>query len=121
MHYRKWYRGEVHNLPSEVETTLFRITQEGLTNAIKHAQADHIWVILDYNDGPALSVVDDGQGFDPTAVMNPGGIRTSWGLAGMQERSSLINASLLLNSSPGTGTTFTVRLSDPVVEVTNVH
>ncbi len=105
-------RGEVHALPSEVETTLFRIAQEGLTNAIKHAQADHICVILDYNDGPSLSVVDDGRGFDPAVVMNPGGIRTSWGLAGMQERSSLINANLTLHSSPGVGTTFTVRLGE---------
>jgi signal transduction histidine kinase len=111
-HIKLEIRGETYSLPSEVETTLFRIAQEGLTNAIKHAQADHICVILDYSDGPSLSVVDDGRGFDPTAIMNPGSIRTNWGLAGMQERSNLINASLTLNSSPGTGTTFTVRLGE---------
>jgi signal transduction histidine kinase len=115
-------RGETHSLPSEVETVLFRIAQEGLTNAIKHAEASHIWVILDYSDGPSLSVVDDGRGFDPAAVMNPGGIRTTWGLAGMQERSNLINASLTLNSSPGSGTTFTVRMSEPEsLEIKNAN
>jgi signal transduction histidine kinase len=104
--------GDAQPLPSEVETTLFRIAQEGLTNAIKHAEAEHIWVTLDYNDGPALSVRDDGKGFDPAAAMNPSSIHTAWGLAGIQERSTLINATLTLNSAPGNGTTFTVRLGE---------
>ncbi len=106
-------RGAASPLPSEVETTLFRIAQEGLNNAIKHAQADHIWVTLDYADGVALTVRDDGKGFDPAAAMTPSNIRTSWGLIGMQERSNLINAVLSLNSTPGSGTTFTVHLKTP--------
>jgi len=112
-------RGEAYSLPSEVETTLFRITQEGLNNAIKHAQADHIWVTLDYTDGTSLSVCDDGRGFDPAAATHPSHIHTAWGLAGMQERSNLINASLTLHSTPGSGTTFTVRLSEPRQEVSH--
>ena len=103
--------GETYPLPSEVETTLFRIAQEGLTNAFKHAQAEHIWVTLDYNDGPALTVRDDGKGFDPIAAMDPTVVRTSLGLAGMQERSNLIGAALTLNSAPDQGTSLTVRLS----------
>ena len=63
--------GAAYPLPSEVETTLFRIAQEGLNNAIKHAQADHIWVTLDYDDGVSLTVRDDGSGFDPDAAMSP--------------------------------------------------
>jgi signal transduction histidine kinase len=106
-------QGEVYALPSEVETTLFRIAQEGLTNAIKHAQARNIWVKLDYTDGPSLSVRDNGKGFDPIVTMNPTTMRKGWGLAGIQERSNLINAALILNSSPGGGTTFTVRVSEP--------
>ena len=105
-------RGAARPLPSEVETTLFRIAQEGLNNAIKHAQAAHIWVTLDYSDGVALTVRDDGKGFDPAAAMTPSNIRTSWGLIGMQERSNLINAVLTLNSAPGSGTTFTIRLNE---------
>ncbi len=105
--------GATYPLPSEVETTLFRIAQEGLNNAIKHAQADHIWVSLDYDDGPTLTVRDDGRGFDPTAAMSPSSLRASWGLIGIQERTNLINATLTLHSAPGEGTTFTVRASEP--------
>lgn len=106
-------KGMPYPLQPNVETTLFRITQEGLNNAIKHAQADHVWVTLDYDDGPGLTVRDDGIGFDPETVMHPEGIRTSWGMAGMQERATLINASLSLNSRPGAGSSFTVRLNEP--------
>lgn len=106
-------RGTPHPLPSEVETTLFRIAQEGLTNAIKHAQASQIWVTLDYNDGVALTVGDDGKGFDPEAALSPRDTRTSWGLIGIQERSNLINAALSLESIPGGGTKLTVRLNEP--------
>jgi two-component system NarL family sensor kinase len=104
-------RGEPCTLPPEVETTLFRIAQEGLTNAIKHAHASHIWVALDYDDGPSLSVRDDGIGFTPAEEIDPGGMRTAWGLRGMQERASLIYAVLTVESSPGAGATFTVRLN----------
>ena len=96
-------RGAAYPLPSEVETTLFRIAQEGLSNAVNHAQADHIWVTLDYDGGVSLTVRDDGKGFDPDAAMSPSNIRTSWGLIGIQERSNLINAALTLHSAPGAG------------------
>lgn len=115
--------GEPHALPSEVETTLFRIAQEGLTNAIKHAQAEKIVVTLDYTDGPSLSVRDDGQGFDPVAHLNPSTIRKGWGLAGIQERSNLINARFTLESSPGSGTTLIVRVlaAPKALEVIDAH
>lgn len=103
-------KGEPFPLESDVDTTLFRIAQEGLTNAIKHAQANQISIVLEYGDGIALTVSDDGVGFDAEMVMNPDGRRTSWGVAGMQERATLINATLTFNSRPGHGTTFTVRL-----------
>jgi signal transduction histidine kinase len=102
-------RGEAFAIPPEVETTLFRIAQEGLTNAIKHAHAEHIWVTLDYDDGPSLTVRDDGVGFNPEEELNPNGLRTAWGLRGMQERANLINAVLTLDSRPGSGSIFTVH------------
>lgn len=104
--------GDSRPLQSEIETTLFRIAQEGLTNALKHAQADHIWLVLDYTQGVRLSVRDDGGGFDATSTMAREGGRTSWGLAGMQERATLINARLSLDSQPGEGTTLTVELNE---------
>jgi signal transduction histidine kinase len=104
--------GDVYPLPSEVETTLFRIAQEGLTNAIKHAHANHIWITLNYDDGPSLSIRDNGVGFDMKAAMNPSMIRSAWGIAGMQERSNLINATFTVNSMLGAGTTFMVRLNE---------
>lgn len=109
-------RGEPRPLPFEVETTLFRIVQEGLTNSIRHAQAKRIQVTLDYSNGMSVSVSDDGKGFDAASIMEPDAVHTAWGLAGIQERSSLIDARLSLRSSPGHGTTLKVDLDDPEME-----
>ncbi|MBI5928652.1 MAG: sensor histidine kinase [Chloroflexi bacterium] len=103
--------GEAISLPSEVETTLFRIGQEALTNVFKHAHANHVTVSLDYADGPSLTVCDDGVGFDPSAMLDTSNLRTSWGLIGMQERVNLINASLEIESEPNHGSRLTVRLN----------
>lgn len=105
--------GEPRQLPFEVETTLFRIAQEGLTNAFKHAQAHHVKVTLDYRNGTSLSVSDDGIGFDYSALTDSGALRGGWGLAGMQERSNLIDATLTVRSVPGEGTTLTVDVKTP--------
>lgn len=114
--------GDPYTLPSGVETTLFRITQEGLTNAIKHAHANHVWITLNFNDGPSLSVRDDGIGFDQKAALNPASSRPAWGIAGMQERSNLINATFTVHSTIGGGTEFIVRLSKPQSqEIVDVH
>lgn len=102
--------GEPIPLPSELETTLFRIGQEALNNVAKHAQAKKVIVLLDYADGPSLTVCDDGVGFNPTAMLDPNNLRTSWGLIGMQERVNLINAELDIESEPNHGTRLTVRL-----------
>ncbi len=105
--------GEPYPLPTEVETTLFRITQEALTNVVKHAQTDRAWVTLDFRDGPTLTVRDEGVGFDPSAIFQTGEPRMAWGLVGMQERANLVNATLELQSAPGQGTTLSVRLHLP--------
>jgi two-component system sensor histidine kinase UhpB len=110
-------QGESSPLPSEVETTLFRIAQEGLTNATKHAHADHVWVKLHFGNGVTLTVQDDGIGFDAKTALDGNGIRTGWGLAGMQERANLINAVLTLDSRPQAGTTLTIHLEPQVLGV----
>jgi signal transduction histidine kinase len=72
--------------------------------------------MLDYSNGTTMSVSDDGKGFDAAAVMEPGAVRTAWGLAGRQERSSLSDAKLTLRSTPGHGTTLTVNVNGSETE-----
>ena len=93
-------------LGSEAETTLYRIAQEALTNVAKHSRAKNVELILERRaDHVLLIVEDDGAGFDP-------GLRTGgFGLLGMQERASLVGASLEIESAAGQGTTILVRMA----------
>jgi signal transduction histidine kinase len=80
---------------AELETTLYRIIQEALTNAVKHASAERIAVRVAEERGILrITVADDGQGFDPTAATN------GFGLVGMRERVALGGGSLEVASSP---------------------
>jgi signal transduction histidine kinase len=104
-------KGEARSFAPEVETTLFRITQECLNNIAKHAKAKSASIVLDFDDGLLLTVRDDGIGYDPTQVFSNRKPRTAWGLIGIQERVNLIHANLVLDSSPGQGTRLMVRLN----------
>jgi PAS domain S-box-containing protein len=96
-----------HRLASEVETTLYRIAQEALTNVAKHAQARSVEVLLERRaDHVLLAIEDDGVGFD-AAERDTGG----FGLLGMQERAALVGASLEIESTPGLGTTILLRMA----------
>jgi signal transduction histidine kinase len=95
-------------LPSEIETTLYRIAQEALTNVARHSEAKNVDVILErHGDSVVLIVEDDGVGFDPseTAAGDHG-----FGLLGMQERATLVGAALQIESSAGGGTTVLLRM-----------
>ena len=105
-------KGALRSFAPEVETTLFRVTQEGLNNVAKHARASQVTVTLDYDDGPSLTVRDDGTGYDPEAVLSPSKPRSAWGLMGIQERVNLIGANLIIDSCPGEGTCLTIRLNE---------
>jgi signal transduction histidine kinase len=86
-------------LPAEVETALYRIVQESLTNVVKHARARHVSIALSKTEGSVKAVVeDDGQGFDPAQA--DGG----FGLVGMAERLALLGGRLQIESSPESGT-----------------
>ena len=102
--------GDIQNLPPEIETTLFRIVQEGLNNITKHSHAENAGVILTFNKQLELKIWDDGKGFNLAEVLEPHTARTAWGLLGMQERASLIDAQLHLESALGQGTTLTLTL-----------
>ena len=96
-------------LPGEVETTLYRILQEALTNIVKHARARKVSIILVRREGKVTALVeDDGEGFDPDAVRADG-----LGLLGMRERVGLVDGRLTLESSAGAGTTLAVEVPLP--------
>ncbi len=100
--------------PEEVETALYRIAQEALTNTAKHAAAQHVRIVLQRTpEGVQLIVSDDGQGFTRRDLNSDGQL----GLSGMQERAALLNGSVTVESEPGEGTRVTVRI--PCVEATH--
>jgi signal transduction histidine kinase len=90
-------------VPPNVELELFRVAQEALSNALKHAQAAKIAVDVDLDAFPArIEVRDDGVGFDPDATS----VRARHlGLLSMEERIASIGGSLRIDSAPGRGTT----------------
>jgi signal transduction histidine kinase len=93
-------------LPPEVETALYRIVQESLTNVVKHARAGHVSIVLTQKDGSVSVVVeDDGVGFEPSRARD-GGL----GLVGMRERVGLIGGRVAVESRPGAGTTFVAEV-----------
>jgi signal transduction histidine kinase len=88
-------------VPAEVETALFRIVQESLTNIVKHAHARSISIVIARKPGAVVAVIeDDGQGFDPKTVRDGG-----FGLEGMRERVGLLDGRLQIESNEGAGTT----------------
>ena len=94
-------------LPAEVETTLYRIVQEALTNIVKHAEATKVSILLVRKATTATVVIeDDGKGFDIEDVRAEG-----MGLAGMRERVELHDGRLTVESSPTSGTTLVAEVS----------
>ena len=92
-------------LPNEVETALYRIVQEGLTNMAKHADPSHASVLVTPKNGSVLVVLeDDGRGFDPSAK------RAGLGLEGMRERVELLEGRMTVESRAGAGTTLVVEV-----------
>ena len=101
--------GEERAVASPVKIALFRIAQEALTNVVKHAQAKTAQVVLTYADEFVLvRVTDDGQGFDMGAAGSAK--RVSWGLKGMEERTSLLGGMFEIHSRPALGTTVEVSI-----------
>jgi PAS domain S-box-containing protein len=101
-------------LPPEVETTLFRVAQEALTNIRKHARAAAVHVVLD-RSGKAvrLMVRDEGRGFRSDEATRNNGPGERVGLSGMRERLSLLGGRFELQSEPGSGTTVTAEVELP--------
>ena len=91
---------------AEVETVLYRLVQEALTNVVKHAGADNVSIVLTRRDGAIGAVVeDDGQGFVPDDARDE-----ALGLIGMRERIALVGGTLAVESTPGAGTTLVAHV-----------
>ena len=98
-------------LTGEIESTLYRLVQEALTNAVKHAGAERVWIeIAEADDDVTVSVSDDGGGFDPQRT--EGG----FGLVGMRERVELVAGQVLVDSAHGKGTVVRAQLARPARE-----
>ena len=100
---------EAHRLPLQLETTLYRIAQEALTNVTRHANAKRVSVLLERRPGHASLIVEDnGDGFE--AAIQASVSQGKLGLSGMRERATLAGGTLEIESTPGVGTTVFVRV-----------
>ena len=100
-------------LPSQVETALYRIVQEALTNVARHAHADTVSVLLERQTGANRLLViieDNGCGFRVDELLGPDMQEKRLGLFGMRERANLIGGELIIESQPGAGTTIFVNV-----------
>jgi len=101
------HRLPARRLPPDVETTIFRIAQESLSNVRRHAHAGSVRVRIEQHGPAAVRIIvqDDGIGFDPAAVADD-----HFGIEGIRQRAWLLGGEPLITSSPGRGTTVTVTL-----------
>jgi signal transduction histidine kinase len=98
--------GYPERLPPDAQLTLFRVLQECLSNAARHAAAEQVKVKLAYANGKVhLAVRDDGKGFDPRNT--PHG---HYGLLNMRERAMKLGGEIVIDSSPGSGAQISLTL-----------
>jgi signal transduction histidine kinase len=99
--------GEAHSIPVRISDTLFRIGQEALANAVRHANPSSLLISLTYGDDALqLLVEDDGKGFVVDAES------AGFGIRGMRKRADVISAELQIRTAPGEGTA--VRVFTPM-------
>ncbi|MFN2138312.1 MAG: GAF domain-containing sensor histidine kinase [Candidatus Promineifilaceae bacterium] len=107
-------RGTVRRMSPDLETIVFRVVQEALTNVNKHARATAVTVKLRFEDENLhLFIHDNGRGFVLNDVLNTSsGERRAWGLLGMEERAKLAGGTFAITSAPGAGTS--IELNFPL-------
>ena len=104
-------RVEPERLPAAVESAVYRVVQEALTNVAKHSGATRASVVVERRDGQVVAVVeDDGRGFDAAALAERPAGATGLGLLGVRERVALLGGTVDVESAPGAGTTIFVRI-----------
>lgn len=98
-------------LPMEIETTIYRVMLEALTNVVKHAGATQVSIIVDRQDSEVTLIIEDnGHGFDPEQPTQSKNSPQRLGLVGMQERAALVDGTLLIESTVDHGTTIFLRI-----------
>jgi len=103
--------GTERRLPSQIETAVFRVAQEALTNVARHAEAENAAISLSFEDTMLrVAIEDDGKGFDVAAVERSADSTRGLGLLGMRERVALLNGSLTIDSAPDSGTIVSVQV-----------
>ncbi|MBI2906577.1 MAG: GAF domain-containing protein [Chloroflexi bacterium] len=103
--------GAARALLPQVEIALFRITQEAITNIVRHASARRVQVTLEFKErGVAVTIVDDGVGFRPKEVTISQETGRGFGLLGMKERAELLSGNLTIESKEGRGTRIHVEI-----------
>ena len=99
------------DLAQYAETMLFRVAQEAMANAVRHAHPTKIEVILDWNEtGVSMQIRDNGDGFDVQEAMSGETGQRHLGIHGMSERVALLGGSFKIESQPGLGTTISARI-----------
>jgi signal transduction histidine kinase len=102
--------GNENDFSRQSLVTLYRAAQEGLTNIQKHAHANHVTIRIKLEDQEAsLSIIDNGQGFDPTTLSGQD-MGTHYGLQGIKERMELVRGSFTVESTPNEGTSLLVTV-----------
>jgi signal transduction histidine kinase len=105
--------GELARLPPELETALFRMCQEAMSNIARHAQATQVLVEVNVEGQDVhVTIEDDGRGFDRAEVASRPG-RPHWGLLGIGERAELLGGRATIDSTPGSGTRVDIRIPLP--------
>ena len=95
-------------LPAAVETALYRVVQEAMTNVVRHARATRVDVLVEHRGARVLVMVeDDGVGFEPDRVQRG----DHFGLLGLRERAEALGGTLTIESTPGAGATIVVEVA----------
>ena len=98
--------GDDERLPQRMEAALFRLVQEAVQNACKHASAKRVKVTLEIrNNFVVLMVKDDGVGFDPKQKRED-----AFGLIGMRERAEVLEGKMEIRSEPNQGATILIQI-----------
>jgi signal transduction histidine kinase len=101
-------------LPNAIETTIYRVIQEAMNNVHKHAHATNVSVSVARRGDSLVAIVeDDGRGFDVSELEQLPLESAKIGIVGMRERAQLVNGELVVESSPGSGTTVRLKLRVP--------